>query len=74
MRRADGSNTEDGNTNGGDDKANHGRKDVPTSHLSEMDREDQIAGTEEHPEEGSSHQNFLLEGQFFCGHKNQLLL
>ena len=69
MRCADGCYAENRNTDGGDDKTNHGGQDVSPGQLAKVNGENQVACAKEHAKQGSGHQNFLPEGQFFRGHK-----
>ena len=68
MRCADGCYAENRNADGGDDKTNHGGQDVSSGQLSEVNGENQVACAKEHAKQGSGHQNFLPEGQFFSSH------
>ena len=65
MGVADGGYAHDRNTDRRDDKADHGGKDVSSGQLTQVNGENQVAGTEEHAEQRSGHQDFLLESKMF---------
>ena len=63
MGDADGGHTENGDPHRRNDKADHGGNGVPARHLSQMDREDQIARAKEHTEQHTGYVYILSKTQ-----------